>query len=36
MVISVGPADSIQEVKLITKDSRGRAREEAIIGPLAA
>jgi protein-L-isoaspartate(D-aspartate) O-methyltransferase len=31
MVIPVGPADSIQQLKLITKDSRGRAREEVII-----
>lgn len=31
MVIPVGPADSIQQLKLIRKDSRGRAREEAII-----
>ena len=31
MVIPVGPAGSIQQLKLIRKDSRGRAREEAII-----
>ncbi len=31
MVIPVGPADSIQQLKLIRKDSRGRVREEAII-----
>ena len=31
MVIPVGPADSVQQLKLITKDSLGRAREEAII-----
>ena len=31
MVIPVGPAGSIQQLKLISKDSRGRAREEAII-----
>jgi protein-L-isoaspartate(D-aspartate) O-methyltransferase len=31
MVIPVGPTDSIQQLKLIRKDSRGRAMEEAII-----
>jgi protein-L-isoaspartate(D-aspartate) O-methyltransferase len=31
MVIPVGPAGRIQQLKLIRKDSRGRAREEAII-----
>ncbi|MBA3512471.1 protein-L-isoaspartate(D-aspartate) O-methyltransferase [Sphingomonas sp.] len=31
MVIPVGPADSIQQLKLIAKDSRGRVREEIII-----
>ena len=31
MVIPVGPSDSIQQLKLIRKDSRGRAEEEAII-----
>ena len=31
MVIPVGPADSVQYLKLIRKDSRGRPRESAII-----
>ena len=31
MVIPVGPAHSIQRLKLIRKDSRGRAREEVIV-----
>lgn len=31
MVIPVGPADSIQQLKLITKDAHGRAREAVII-----
>lgn len=31
MVIPVGPAHSIQQLKLISKDSRGKAREEAIV-----
>jgi protein-L-isoaspartate(D-aspartate) O-methyltransferase len=31
MVIPVGPADSVQQLKLISKDSRGRTREEVII-----
>ena len=31
MVIPVGPADSVQELRLIRKDRNGRAREEAVI-----
>jgi len=31
MVIPVGPADSVQRLKLIRKDSRGRAREAVIV-----
>jgi protein-L-isoaspartate(D-aspartate) O-methyltransferase len=31
MVIPVGPARSIQQLKVIRKDSRGKAREEAIV-----
>ncbi len=31
MVIPVGPADSVQQLKLIRKDLRGRVREEAVI-----
>jgi len=31
MVIPVGPADSIQQLRLISKDNRGRVREEVII-----
>jgi protein-L-isoaspartate(D-aspartate) O-methyltransferase len=31
MVIPVGPADSVQQLRLITKDLRGRLREDVII-----
>ena len=31
MVIPVGPANSVQQLKLIRKDSRGRVREEVIV-----
>lgn len=31
MVIPVGPAHSIQQLKVISKNSRGKAREEAIV-----